>query len=116
MRFLNKENFQKALNALVVTIAFSAICHLLLVSAVAIIRKDISYVNPLDFLGISILLPQYRESAMVAAIGWLALIILFFVILFVRVHYNVYVSFIRESPLAALVTETTKRLREKIKY
>lgn len=92
MNLFSKDILQKMFNALVVTFAFAAMCHLLLVGVVALLKRDIRYINPLDFLGISILLPQYRESPLVAAGGWVVLIILFFIVLYIRVHYHVYVT------------------------
>lgn len=114
MKFLNKETNTKILNALLATIAISAIFHLVLVSVVAIVKRDISYVNPLDFLGISILLPQYRESTSVAALGWIILILLYFGILFIRMHYHLYVAIIRETKLANQLAQTTRSLRDKV--
>lgn len=115
MNLFSKENQAKIFNALVVTFAFSAMCHLLLVTVVAIIKQDVSYINPLDFLGISIMLPQYRESTAVAAGGWVALSLLFFVILYIRVHYHLYVAIIRENKFRDRITKTTKYIKEKIK-
>lgn len=114
MRFFNKQSSSKIFNALVVTFAFAAMCHLVLVTVVALVKRDISYVNPLDFLGISILLPQYRESTAVAAAGWLALLALFFVILYVRHHHHLYIAIIRENRFATQITQTTQKIREKV--
>ena len=116
MRKISKDLTEKAFNALIVTFAVAASFHLLLVGFVAIIKADISYVNPLDFLGISILLPEYRESTAVAAGGWVALAILFFTILYIRIHYHLYVAIIRENWLVRTTTklsETTKRIGTK---
>lgn len=115
MNLFSKENQAKIFNALVVTFAFAAMCHLLLVTVVTIIKQDISYINPLDFLGVSILLPQYRESTTVAAGGWLALSLLFFAVLYIRIHYHLYVAIIRENKLRDRITKTTKYLKNKIK-
>ena len=114
MNLFSKENPTKIFNALVVTFAFAAMCHLLLVTVVAIIKQDISYINPLDFLGVSIMLPQYRESTAVAAGGWVALSLLFFVVLYIRVHYHLYVAIIRENKLRDRITKTTKKLKSAV--
>lgn len=114
MRLFSRENLKRAFNALVVTMAFAAMFHLLLVSVAALIKHSMSYLNPLDFLGISILLPQYRDSTVVAAVGWLILSALFFFILYMRLHYHVYVAVVRESRLGVQITTTTRKLRKKI--
>ncbi len=99
---------------MVITFAFAAMCHLLLVAVVALAKRDMGYLNPLDFLGISILFPEYRESKMVASIGWAALSLLFLTILYLRVHYHVYVAIIRESKVGRRLTKTTKNLSKKV--
>ena len=114
MNLFSKENPTKIFNALVVTFAFAAMCHLLLVTVVAIIKQDISYINPLDFLGVSIMLPQYRESTKVAAGGWLVLSLLFLTILYIRVHYHLYVAIVSESRLIKELARTTKKLRSTV--
>lgn len=115
MQFFNKESLTKILNALIVTFAISALFHLALVTSVALVKRDIAYINPLDFLGISIMLPQYRESQMVAGVGWLILISLFFVILIVRLKYHWYVTFMRDNPWHASIKQKTKNLSKKLR-
>lgn len=114
VQFINKKNAAKAFNAMVITFAFAAMCHLMLVAFVAVAKQDMGYLNPLDFLGISILFPTYRESRMVAGIGWLALALLFLTILYIRIHYHVYVAIIRESKVGRRFSKTTKDLRKKV--
>lgn len=114
VQFINKKNTAKAFNAMVITFAFAAMCHLLLVAVVALAKRDMGYLNPLDFLGISILFPAYRESKMVAGIGWAALSLLFLTILYLRVHYRVYVAIIRESKAGQRLSQTTKDLSKKV--
>lgn len=111
MNLFSKDNLSKIFNALIVTFAFAAMCHLLLVFAVSVIKRDISYINPLDFLGVSILLPQYRESAAVAAAGWLTLIALFFMVLYIRHHYHIYVAIVSESWFMREIQKTKKRVK-----
>ena len=118
MQFFSKESLTKILNALIVTFAISALFHLALVTVVALAKQDMTYLNPLDFLGVSILLPQYRNSQFAAGMGWLVLISLFMVILTVRIRYHYYVTFIKENRWRAQIKDKaenlSKKLREKI--
>lgn len=118
MQFFSKESLTKILNALIVTFAISALFHLALVTVVALAKQDMSYLNPLDFLGVSILLPQYRNSQLVAGLGWLVLISLFMVILTVRIRYHWYVTFIKDNRWRAHIKgraeDLSKKLRAKI--
>jgi len=118
MQFFSKESLTKFLNALVVTFAISALFHLALVTLVALAKQDMSYLNPLDFLGVSILLPQYRNSQLVAGMGWLVLITLFVIILLIRIKYHWYVTFIKENKWRAHIKDRaenlSKKFREKI--
>ena len=112
MQILNKKNLTRAFYALVTTLALAAVFHLLLVAVVALAKRYMSYLNPLDFLGISILFPDYRYSMVASGIGWFVLAILFFTILYIRIHYHLYVAIIRES--TNKITKTTKELRKKV--
>jgi hypothetical protein len=114
MKFFNKEFFTKILNALIVTFAISALFHLTLVTLVSLAKRDIAYLNPLDFLGVSILLPQYRNSTLAAGLGWLVLVALFMVILLVRIKYHWYVSFIKENRWHARIKDTAEVLSKKL--
>lgn len=101
VQFINKENTRKALIALVATLATAAVFHLTLVSIMAIYKHSLAYLNPLDFLGVSILLPQYRDSRTAAGLGWLTLVILFFCILYIGARYHIYVALIRDSKVGS---------------
>lgn len=109
-----KELFGAYVNALLLTLSIAACCHLALVTVVAIAERDISYINPLDFLGISILLPQYRDSTSVAIVGWLVLIAFYFIILFVRARYHIYLTLIREHPIHRHLTKTTEKIKKTV--
>lgn len=106
-----QENLKKAINALVVTFAIAALFHLTTVTAVAIYQHSLSYLNPLDFLGVSILFPQYRESRLVAGFGWLVLVMLFFFILLIRVRYHVYVALMRETKVGKRISKVSYGLK-----
>ena len=112
VKIINKKNITKAFNAMVITFAFSAMCHLLLVTIVALAKRDVTYLNPLDFLGVSILFPHLRNSMLVTAVGWLILALLFFTVLYVRIHYHLYVAIIREQK--DKFSKTTKELSKKV--
>ncbi len=108
---LNKEYFGAYINTLLLTLSIVALCHLVLVGVMAIKERNVSYINPLDFLGVSILLPQYRGSTSVAIAGWLVLIAFYLIILFVRARYHIYLALIREG----VVRRTIKAASETIK-
>ena len=112
MKIIKKEIFTKAFGGMVITFAFAALCHLLLVVIVSILKRDISYLNPLDFLGVSILYPHLRNSMFVTAIGWVILSVLFFTIMYVRVHYHLYIAIIRDR--TDKLSKTTKEISKKV--
>ena len=116
VKIINNKNITKAFNAMVITFAFAAMCHLLLVTIVALAKRDVTYLNPLDFLGVSILFPHLRNSLLVTAIGWLILALLFFAVLYVRIHYHLYVAVIKErkDKLSKTTKELSKKVLEKI--
>ncbi len=103
---------KKIVQAMLITISCAAIFHIILVSITSIIRRDVSYINPLDFLGLSIIFPQYRNMPSVALGGWLALIALYFILLYISIRFNLYVSIIREHPLVKRLSETSKKLQQ----
>lgn len=102
---------RKIWQALLITMAIAATIHLCIVGLVALVKQSVSYINPLDFLGISYVIPQYRESSMAALIGWIILVSLFFGVLYASIHYQFYLSIIRESK----VHQTLKAVGKSIK-
>ena len=113
MKIFQSELFRKGIQALVITMSLAVIFHLCIVTITSIIKHDVSYLNPLDFLGLSIVFPQYRESHAAAAAGWLALTSLFFGVLYIGFHYHLYVSIIKESRVGQKLSEVTARLTPK---
>jgi hypothetical protein len=111
---IKKEFFGAYFNALLLTLSIAATCHLALVIAMAIKERNISYVNPLDFLGVSILLPQYRDSTSVAILGWIVLIAFYLTILFIRARYHIYLALIREHPIHRHLTKTTEKIKKTV--
>ncbi len=101
---------------MVITFAFAAMCHLLLVTVVALAKRNVTYLNPLDFLGVSILYPHFRESMFVTAIGWLILAMLFFTVMYIHIHFHLYVAIIRErkDKFSKSTKELSKKMLEKI--
>jgi len=65
---------------LVFTMFVAAVFHLSLIFLFAIIRKNISLINPLDFLGIGIVYPNLKNSDLALLIGWLMLVLLFWLV------------------------------------
>lgn len=96
---------------MVITFAFAAMCHLLLVTIVAVAKRNVSYLNPLDFLGVSILFPHLRNSMTVTAVGWLILALLFFTVMYIHIHFHLYVAIMRESRIARHAQSTSKKLK-----
>lgn len=86
----------------------------MLVTSMAIVKQRLSYLNPLDFLGISMLIPKYRDSLVVTGIGWLILVALFFIFLYIHIHYHVYVAVIREARWRSRLADKTKKISERL--
>ena len=110
MKLFRKQNFTGAFNALVITFAFAAMFHLILVAVVSLVKHDMSFLNPLDFLGVSILYPHYRNSQLWAGIGWTTLAVLFFTVLYLRIHYHLYIAIIKESVVGKKFTDAKKNI------
>ncbi len=112
MDWFTKQNAKRVLNAVIVTLAIAATFHLTLVSIMAVYQRTMAYLNPLDFLGVSILLPEYRDSRIAAGIGWLILIMLFGAVLLVRARYHVYITIIKDSRVGTRVLNTSYKVRD----
>jgi hypothetical protein len=89
---VNKHVVKKLLSVLAFTILVSALFHLAFVGVMAFLKRDISYINPLDFLGVTTAMPQYRDSATATIVGWAVLVVLFFVLYYFYSHFRVYTS------------------------
>ncbi len=102
-----KQLFQahKILQAFVVTMTIAVVFHLSAIFITAFIKRDITYINPMEFLGLAAVFPNYRESAAAAVIGWLVIAGVFGTVLYLSVHYNVYLSLIKESKVGKRFTK-----------
>jgi hypothetical protein len=100
--------------SLLTTIAIAATFHLFIVSIVAVIKRSISYINPLDFLGLSTVFPEYRTSRIAALGGWLILMGVFFGVLYVTIHYHLYLSIIQESKMHKRFKAVSKNIKKKL--
>lgn len=102
------------MQAALITMSAAASFHLILVGVVAILQRDISYINPLDFLGLSIIWPQYRDIGWVALGGWAALLIAYLSVVYISIRFQLYLSVIREHPLIKKLSESSRKLQETI--
>lgn len=106
---------KKLVQSLLITIAIAATIHICIVGIMALVKQSISYINPLDFLGISYVIPEYRESRTAALIGWLVLLSLFGGVLYVSIHYHLYLSVIRDSRMHQKFKAVSKTIKSNIK-
>src|SRR5258708_32120774 len=74
---LTKNTIRKSFKVLLLTITVAAIFHLLIITITAVIKHKLSYVNPLDFLGLNTILPKYENSMTATTMGWSSLVALF---------------------------------------
>ena len=80
------------LKSLVVIVFASASFHLILLVVVSIISSDISYISPIDFLGIGYVFPSLVDSKITSLIAWIFLIIIFAVVLYFLARYDYYIK------------------------
>jgi ABC-type branched-subunit amino acid transport system permease subunit len=78
-----KSVHQNILVALIATMITSASLHIAIVTVKSITNKNISYLNPIEFLGINLVIPDYKYSFWSFIVGWLAILLIFFVSLLV---------------------------------
>jgi hypothetical protein len=99
----------RGLNALAATMLISACIHLSIAVISFFITQRIEYVNPIDFLGFSLVWPQYLHSEMAAGIAWLFLIVAFFIIFCVHEKLQISVSVTRRERAPAKVKRQQKQ-------
>jgi hypothetical protein len=78
-----KRIFSVGLKALVLTMFLSAGFHMFLLIILSIVHGDIKYLNPLSFLGITILRPDLKDSEFWLFMGWAFLVLLFLIMIWV---------------------------------
>ncbi len=74
---------QNILVALIATMITSASLHIAIITIKSITNKSISYLDPMEFLGINLVIPDYKYSFWSFMLGWLAILLIFFVSLLV---------------------------------
>ena len=117
MKYLSTDNIptRKIVQAFLITMTVAVVFHLVVVSITAIIKRHISYLNPLDFLGLSIVWPQYRDSPVAAFSGWMVIFVIFGVTFYLTTHYHLYLALIRETKVGKKFTQVTNKLQSKSK-
>ncbi len=65
---------------MIFTFGTAAFFHLVLVFVTALVRRDASLINPVEFLGIGQLFPELIHSSNALLIGWLFLVVLFWIV------------------------------------
>jgi hypothetical protein len=71
-KYKNRQRF-RLLRAYVILAFMASSGHLLLVAVTARRSGDISPINPVTFLGLGYILPDWQDSVIVTVSGWLAL-------------------------------------------
>ena len=88
---------RKVLHAIILAVYTAGSLHLIIAGVAAIVRRDISLFNPINILGLNLLFPELSTSVPAMIIGWIALIGLGFVYLFLLIHYKRYLAIISSS-------------------
>ena len=106
--------FIKVLEAFAITITIAGVVHLIAAGITAIIKHHISYINPLEFLGLSYLFPQYINSFKATVICWIILIIIFTCVLIIAINKHIYISIIRErrENIKTLIKRTPRQKKQ----
>ena len=89
-----KKFARKTLHALILTIFIGGSFHLVLVFVSAFVRGNHESVNPVNFLGISLVAPELAHSKPVFIITWALLILLFLACLYILIHSQKYIALI----------------------
>lgn len=78
---------------MVFTMFIGATFHLTIVGIFAVIRTDFSLINPIDFLGLTTIAPELRNSSTALLMGWLVLVILYWIVYRILTGFDKIVAF-----------------------
>jgi len=109
---MNPKKFaRKTLHALILTIFIGGSFHLVLVFVSAFVRGNNESINPVNFLGISLVAPELAHSQKVFAITWALLILLFLVCLYLLIHSQKYIALITSNKVFIDIQERIEEFR-----
>lgn len=86
--------FRNGFRALEITVFIGGSFHLSLVFVVSLLHKNFSYLNPVDFLGISTAFPGMVPNRAVFGLSWLALVSLYIAILGLTIGKGLKIKFV----------------------
>jgi hypothetical protein len=78
---------------LVFTMFLGAVFHLTVVGIFAIVRADFSLINPIEFLGLNTIAPELGDSSTALLIGWLVLVVLYWIVYRLLTGFDKIVAF-----------------------
>jgi hypothetical protein len=94
-----KNIFGRGLNALAATMLIAATVHLSISFIASLVSQNNIYINPIEFLGLGFILPQYLHSTAASALAWAILIGIFFVMFVLHAYLFIAVSIRTGQPL-----------------
>lgn len=106
-----KKFAHKALHALILTIFIGGSFHLILVFVSAFVRGNHESINPVNFLGISLVAPELARSRTVFIITWVVLILLFLTCLYILIHSRKYIALITTNRVFIDIQERIEEFR-----
>jgi hypothetical protein len=95
----------RVLNALAATILIVAGVHLGVALISFLVTRQIDYVNPIDFLGFSLVWPKYLHSETATLIAWLFLLLAFAFVFIVHGRLRISVAITRKPKQAIAAAE-----------
>lgn len=92
---MSKKQFAtKFLHATILTVYTAGSLHLLMVFIAGIKYGDLSFINPINILGLQLVFPHLAANLTALVVGWLALVGLGLLYLFLLIHYKRYLAII----------------------
>lgn len=98
---------------MVATFAFTAALHMVLLFTIALIKLDIRYINPVDFLGVSYVWPELANRTDYILAGWAIIFTTFFVMMYLIIHYRRYIAIVKSQSAFQKITQAARDGRKK---
>lgn len=80
-KFWRQPTSFRPIRALGIVVFFSAVTHVSLIIIMAMIRREPNLMSPVDFLGISVIFPNAKDSGLLNILGWTALLVAYLLVL-----------------------------------
>lgn len=109
-----KKFIRIVLVGLVLTMFVSALFHITLLFVIAVLRGDLSVLNPISFLGISYIAPEMSYSRNALIISWASLIALYLIFVKVLASMDKIVALWYSSSTYTKLFEQTESLKKKL--